>query len=294
MERARTTLDRRIDDGPHSPGGRPRGTQRQQPGRSDAISARTITTHAALARAIAFAAVLAGCGTGDGGDAATPGSGIVLFDGPAEHLLPHDVGRTARFRAVATSGDTETTGLLTTRVVSVDGSSFVVEQRSENGMWTRLHARDDGDEIRAVAAEDAESSLRTLDPPVVLVRTPVVAGDTVRSGFRRSLAIVLHTADGDVSRIVPFEGTSERTAIGFDETPLDGRVHPGAIRFRIVATGRASVPTPVGTITLSLDTEGEETLAPDVGLLREEVDFLLRAGGGSARAHVATVRVGEP
>ena len=54
------------------------------------------------------------------------------------------------------------------------------------------------------------------------------------------------------------------------------------------------MPTPVGTISLSLEVTGEETLAPDVGLVREEIDLVLRAGGGSASAHVATVRVDGP
>jgi len=245
------------------------------------------------AAAIALAGLLAACGDGAAGaPAATPAT--TLFDGPAGRLLPHEAGRTASFRVVATAGGRETSSAFTTRVVEDDGRDFVVEQRSEAGSWTRLHASDDGAEIRVHAVEDAEGGTRPLDPPGVLARTPVVVGETIRGGFHRSLAVTLRTADGEIRRVVPFEGVSERTPLGFDEEPVDGRVLPGAIRFAVAANGRASVPTPVGTIELDLEVSGEETLAPDVGFVREEVDLVLRAGGSSATAHVATVRVAEP
>ncbi|MBU6284073.1 hypothetical protein KGQ64_17650 [bacterium] len=248
------------------------------------------------AASITIAAVLAGCGDGGsgGGDASVPPREVVLFDGPAAGLLPHEEGRTAEFRATATAGGESTTASFTTRVVVDDGRSFVVEQRSGSGGWTRLHAVDDGSEIRIETVEDDETGTRALAPPAVLVRTPVVAGETIRGGFHRSLPVVLRTADGEVRTTVPFEGTSERTALGFDEAPVDGRVHPGAIRWALLASGRASVPTPVGTIALRLEIAGEETLAPGVGLVHEEIDLVLRAGSGSASAHLSTVRVAGP
>jgi hypothetical protein len=295
MDQTRTSLDRttsgrRIAPPPR---GRPSPPLRRRFVHRDGAGVHG-ERPTAIAIAVAVAVLLAACG-GDGSDAArSPGDASVLFDGPARRLLPHEAGRTASFRAVATTAGETTTGTFATRVLTDDGTSFVVEQRSEDGAWTRLHARDDGEEIRAEAFEDAEAGLRPLAPPAVLVRTPVVAGQTIRGGFHRSLAVVLHTGDGDVRREVPFEGTSERTALGFDEAPVEGRVYPGAIRFGVVANGRASVPTPVGTISLSLEVTGEETLAPDVGLVREEIDLVLRAGGGSASAHVATVRVDGP
>ena len=285
MDQTRTSLDRTTSGRRTAPPLRRRFVHREGTG---------VRGERPIAIAIAVAVLLAACG-GDGSDAArSPGDASVLFDGPARRLLPHEAGRTASCRAVAPTAGETTTGTFAPRVLTDDGTSFVVEQRSEDGAWTRLHARDDGEEIRAEAFEDAEAGLRPLAPPAVLVRTPVVAGQTIRGGFHRSLAVVLHTGDGDVRREVPFEGTSERTALGFDEAPVDGRVYPGAIRFGIVANGRASVPTPVGTISLSLEVTGEETLAPDVGLVREEIDLVLRAGGGSASAHVATVRVDGP
>ena len=245
--------------------------------------------------AAALAVLVGGCGDGTGeADPGPPSRGDVLFDGPAAGLLPHELGRSAFFRAVATAGDSATTATFATRVVEDDGRTFVVEQESASGERTLLHAVDDGSEIRTVASWDEEWGQREITPPVVLVRTPVVAGEPVRGGFRRSLAVVLRGADGDLRRVVPFEGTSERTPLGFADTALDGTTPPGAIRFALVASGRASVPTPVGTIALELEIAGEETLAPGVGLVREEIDLVLRAGGASATARLSTVRVEAP
>jgi len=248
-----------------------------------------------FAAVAALAALVGGCGDGSGeAEPGPPSRGDVLFHGPARGLLPHELGRSALFRAVATAGDSTITATFATRVVEDDGSTFTVEQESESGERSRLHAVDDGSEIRAVASWDEDSGRREITPPAVLVRTPVVAGEPVRSGFRRSLAVVLHTADGDVRRVVPFEGTSERTPLGFADATLDGTTPPDAIRFALVASGRASVPTPVGTIALELEIAGEETLAPGVGLVREEIDLVLRAGGASATARLSTVRIETP
>ncbi|MFM7736799.1 MAG: hypothetical protein ACKPBU_12570 [Alphaproteobacteria bacterium] len=230
---------------------------------------------------------LAACGSG-GADSgpSEPGGGKVLFVGPARRLVPHEEGRSALFRVTATTGGATTTTALRTRVASDDGTSFVVEQRAEDGSESRLHARDVGAEIRAEAVVDGDGVLRAVDPAAVLVRTPVVAGEPVQGGFQRSLAVVLRGTDGDVRVVVPFEGTSERTPLGLDED--------GAIRFGVVADGAATVPTAVGTIGFRLRVTGEESLAPDVGLVREELDLELRAGSGTATAHLSTLRMDAP
>ena len=167
MDQTRTSLDRTTSGRRTAPPLRRRFVHREGTG---------VRGERPIAIAIAVAVLLAACG-GDGSDAArSPGDASVLFDGPARRLLPHEAGRTASFRAVATTAGETTTGTFATRVLTDDGTSFVVEQRSEDGAWTRLHARDDGEEIRAEAFEDAEAGLRPLAPPAVLVRTPVVAG----------------------------------------------------------------------------------------------------------------------
>ncbi|MFM8412667.1 MAG: hypothetical protein ACKOCT_20635, partial [Alphaproteobacteria bacterium] len=86
---------------------------------------------------------LAACGSG-GADSgpSEPGGGKVLFVGPARRLAPHEEGRSALFRVTATTGGATTTTTLRTRVASDDGTSFVVEQRAEDGSESRLHARD--------------------------------------------------------------------------------------------------------------------------------------------------------
>lgn len=269
---------------------RARSEDRPPGGRS-----RITRPRGAIGFAFALAGFLLGCGSPSGqGIDGPPGPGSVLFEGPARGLLPHEEGQSAVFRATATIAGSTTTATFVTRIVADDGERFVVEQRAEDGARSRLHARDEGEEIRVEAVEEDDGLLRSIDPAPVLIRTPVVAGESIRGGFRRSLAVVLHGGEGDLRVVVPFEGTSERTPLDLDDRPVAGRTYPGAIRFGLSASGRASVPTNAGPIALTLEITGEETLAPAVGLVREEIDLVLRAGNGSATAHLETVRAQDP
>ncbi|MEI8357674.1 MAG: hypothetical protein WCH13_04235, partial [Deltaproteobacteria bacterium] len=113
MDQTRTSLDRTTSGRRIAPPLRRRFVHREGTGvRGEPPTA------IAIAIAIAVVVLLAACG-GDGSDAArSPGDASVLFGGPARRLLPHEAGRTASFRAVATTAGETTTGTFATRVLT--------------------------------------------------------------------------------------------------------------------------------------------------------------------------------
>ncbi len=266
---------------------------------------RTRVPWVALALHLALVAQLGGSLVGCGGGSAgsdsdqEPTQPLVLFEGSARELLPHADGSVARFRSTAsTTGE----ALTSTSTATVSGSSaegeFATEHLLEDGRRARIEARDAGDEIaieRVVTdpGSDAEESV-ALDPPAILVRTPVIAQQRLRTSFVRTVDIAVTAEGSTVVRPVRFVGHAERTPIEVASVEVPAGSFAGAVRYALTATGSAAIEVLGLPVELTVEVEGEEWLAPGVGLVRESLDLVVRSAGSSASGRIVSERLATP
>jgi len=232
------------------------------------------------------------CGGGSDGDDA----GTVLFAGTAGELLPHAVGRAAAYRVTATSaGTSDVSGFTSTVTADAGGGAFVTRFVSATGALAESTSRDTGSEVRVERFVDDpggpdEQSL-VLEPPVVVVRTPVVAGDAIETAFARTLELLL-TIDGTVvRRQVLFGGEARRVPETLETVAVPAGTFE-AIRYAVAATGAATIPILGGaSLELSIEVAGAEWIAPGTGGVKEDLDVTVRAAGEEARVRFVTERV---
>ncbi len=270
------------------------GAQRWRgPGRSPGRRRRAI-----LGATVGLLLSLApGCG---GPDAESPSTGPepeTLFAGPAGHLRPHETGRTTRFIVRAESAGETRTSVLTSRVLheGPDGE-FVAESATDGGPAHRVRVRDTGDrlEIEATARRTPDGfSWRELDPPAVVVRTPVFAGDGFETTFERSVDALVETEESSQIRTITFEGRAVRTPRSWEAIVVDGRPLD-AIAFDIRATSEtARLPELSGRAldpSFRLRLAGTEHLVPGLGLVRESAALDISVGGRTARIDLLSER----
>jgi hypothetical protein len=244
---------------------------------------------------LAPALALPACGGGGGGD----GGGAVLFSGSAGELVPHAVGRTAAYRVTATSeGMTDVSGFTSTVTAEPGGGAFVTRFASATGAAAESTSRDTGDEVRVERFVDdpggPDERSVALDPPVVVVRTPVVAGDAIETRFARTLELLLTIDGAVVRRQVLFTGDARRVPAAVESVTVPGGTFD-AVRYDVSATGATSIPILGGAqLDVSIEVAGAEWIAPGAGGVREDLDVTLRAGGEQTQVRFVTERVPGP
>lgn len=241
-------------------------------------------------------ATLAVAGCGGGGQ--KPAADEVLFDGPPGELLPHEIGRTQRFRVQARTGLETIASIVTTRVLSEgpDGE-FIVEILPDGGAPLRRRVRETSGEIRveAVGAPRTDGiEWRELRPPAVLVSTPVVANRAVEARFTRTVEILLDLDGARQARGLTFEGETVRTPLRWEVVSVGGRSLE-AIAFGVRGESDplriAELHGDAGEVVLEVD--GTEWIAPGVGVVREAFELNLRAHDARSRVFLETERLSE-
>jgi hypothetical protein len=229
------------------------------------------------------------CGSGGGG------TGEVLFAGGAGELVPHGRGRSAVYRVTATAGGvTDVSSFSAT--VTEDGADGVFQTRFESatGALARSVSRDTGGEIRVErfvndpGGPDERDTV--LAPPVVVVRTPVVAGDAIETSFARPLDLEVKTGDVVERRRVLFVGTARRVPEAW-ETVVVPAGSFDAVRYEVAAHGEATIPVLGTSLRLTAEVTGHEWFAPGVGGVEERLEVELRAGGTEETVRFVTERV---
>lgn len=247
--------------------------------------------------ALALAATLQlACG-GSGGSGSDPGA--ELFAGPAAELIPHDTGHSARFRVTARRGGTSDVSSFTSTVVTnaADGA-FTTRYVSATGAIAESSSRDLGDAIEVVRFVNApggpDEHVATPDPPVVVVRTPVLVGDAIETGFVRTLELELRIGSAIERRAVTFTGIARRVPEERGPVTVADGTWADAIRYAVQASGDATLPIAGQRVTLRVDVTGDEWFAIGVGGVRERLDVRVRAGDERAEITLLTEREGAP
>lgn len=268
--------------------------RRDAAGTAARAAARTAGRRARwAATAVALALPLA-CG---GGDGATSGQGAVLFAGPAGELVPHATGRSATFRVTATSGGaSEVSGFTSTVTSNGADGVFATRYVSATGAVADSTSRDTGDEIvveRFVNDPGGPDEQRALlDPPVGVVRTPVVAGETIESSFARTLELDVRIGDASERRQILFVGSARRVAVDASTVTVPAGTYADAIHYAVAATGETRIAVLGESVVVTIAVAGDEWFAPGVGGVREELEVTVHAGDESSAIHFTTERAG--
>lgn len=254
---------------------------------------RARRAHVALAMLLALPLA---CGGGsDSGGAAER----TLFTGDADQLVPHETGRSARFRVTARQDGESRISSFTATVVANDGDAFTTRYVSETGAVAEGTSRDLGDEIMVVRfVNDPGGSgeqVRVLDPPAGVVRTPVVAGDAIESGFVRTLELGVRVGSGDTEqRTVVFTGSARRVPEERGSVRVADGTYDDAIRYAVSASGSTTIPVLGQSVAIEIDVRGDEWFAIGVGGVREDLEVGIRAGDERTTVLFTTEREGAP
>lgn len=246
--------------------------------------------------ALALLAILPlACGGGGGGG----GTGTQLFDGPADELVPHETGRSARFRVTARhDGSTDVSSFTATVTSNAGDGAFTTRYVSATGALAESTARDAGDAIEVVRFVNdpggPDEQAATPDPPVVTVRTPVVAGDAIETGFVRTLELAIRIGSASERRALLFTGTARRVPEERAPVTVADGTWPDAIRYAVQASGEATIPILGQGVRLRVDVTGDEWFAIGVGGVKEELQVAVRAGDERAVVTFLTEREGAP
>ena len=253
------------------------------------------TTRSGSARGTAFATALLlalplGCGGGDG-------SGTELFAGSARELVPHETGRSARFRVTAhQNGQTSVSSFTATVTGNGADGSFTTRYVSENGSVAEGTSRDLGNEIQVVRFVNDPGGpgedIVTPDPPVGVVRTPVIAGEPLETGFARTLELDLRVGSGTERRAILFTGRARRVPRERGTVRVADGTWDDAIRYEVTASGEATIPILGRSVALRVDVTGDEWFAVGVGGVREDLEVTVRAGDERATVSFSTEREG--
>lgn len=233
-----------------------------------------------------------------GGSGGSGGSGTELLTGSADQLVPHDTGRSARFRVTARQGDATDVSSFTSTVTSNAGDGFATRYVSETGAIAESTTRDLGDEIQVVRFVDdpggPAEEVAVPDPPVVVVRTPVIAGDAIETSFVRTLALALRVGGNAERRTILFTGSARRVPQERGPVQVADGTYADAIRYAVAASGAASIPILGQSVALQVDVRGDEWFAVGVGGVKEELQVTVRAGDERATVAFTTEREGLP
>lgn len=238
------------------------------------------------------------CGGGGGGNDG-PDDGTVLFSGSAAELVPHETGGTARFRVTAREGDTTRVSGFTTTITRNDPDGrYVTRYVSDTGAIAEGTAHDRGDAIvveRFVNDPGGPNEdVVEPDPPAGVVRTPVVAGDAIETGFTRALELTIRVGDRTEQRTVTFTGSARRVPRARGAVEGAGARYEDAIRYEVAASGRARLELPGASVGLEVEVTGDEWFAPGVGGVREDLEVRVRAGDERGTIRFTTEREGGP
>lgn len=234
-----------------------------------------------------------GCG-GSGGDA-----GEVLFDGAPADLVPHETGRSARFHVTARQGDaSDESGFTATVTGNAGDGTFTTRYVSATGAVAESRSRDTGDAITVERfvndpggpAEDVV----VPEPPVGVVRTPVVAGDAIATGFVRTLELAIRIDDRIERRAIVFVGSARRVPRARGPVRVAAGTYPDAIRYAVEASGEATLPVLGTGVRLRVEVAGDEWFAIGVGGVKEELEVTVVAGDERATIAFLTEREGTP
>ena len=256
-------------------------------------------TRTVSARGIPFALALLlalppGCGGGDDDG----GSGAELFGGSARELVPHETGRSAAFRVTARQDGRTGVSRFTSTVTDGGDDGFTTRYVSENGSVAEGTARDLGDEIRIVRFVNdpggPDEDVVTPEPPVVVVRTPVIAGEPIETGFARTLELELRVGSGTERRAVLFTGRARRVPRERGPVRVADGTWDDAIRYAVEASGEATIPILGQGVPLRVEVTGDEWFAVGFGGVREDLAVTIRAGDERATVTFATEREGSP
>ncbi len=236
------------------------------------------------------------CG-GGGSGAADPGT--ELFAGPADELVPHESGRSARFRVTARrDGSTDVSSFTSTVTGNTNDGTFTTRYASASGAIAEGTSRDLGDAIEVVLFVDdpggPDESVAAPEPPVTVVRTPVLAGDTIETGFVRALELEIRVGSSSARRAVLFTGTARRVPEERGPVTVADGVWPDAIRYAVQASGEATFPIADQRVTLRVDVGGDEWFAVGVGGVKEQLEVTVRAGDERTTITFLTEREGAP
>lgn len=253
--------------------------------------------HATRCSTIALALLLAlplACGGGDGGNPQAE-----LFAGRSDELIPHETGRSARFRVTARHDGASDVSSFTATVTSNAGDgAFTTRYVSATGAVADGTSRDSGDAIEVVRFVNDPGgpgeSVAVPDPPVVVVRTPVIAGDVIDTSFVRTLELEIRTGTATERRTVLFSGTARRIPEERGPVTVADGTYADAIRYAVRASGEATVPIAGQRVTLRVDVGGDEWFAVGVGGVKEQLEVTVRAGDERATITFLTEREGAP
>ncbi len=235
---------------------------------------------------------------GSGGSRGTD-AGTELFTGPVDALVPHDTGRNARFRVTAHQGSSSDVSSFTSTVTANAGDGgFTTRYVSAIGAVAESTSRDSGDAIEVLRFVSdpggPDQNVATPDPPVTVVRTPVVAGDAIETGFVRTLELEIRVGSATERRAVLFTGTARRVPEERGPATVADGTYGDAIRYAVQANGEATIDIVGKRVTLRVDVAGDEWFAIGVGGVKEQLEVTVRAGDGRAAITFLTEREGAP
>lgn len=250
-----------------------------------------------LVAAVLVATVALACGSGSDGDG--EGAGEVLFDGSAAELLPHPTGRSASFRVTATQdGASEVSSFTSTVTGNAPDGTFVTRFVSANGAVAESTSRDSGDAIVVERFVNdpggSDEEVVTPEPPVGVVRTPVVAGAAIESSFARTLELELRVGASVERRQVLFVGSARRVPRERGAVSVAAGTYPDAIRYEVEAIGETRIPVLGESVAVEVEVAGDEWFAPGVGGVKEDLEVAVRAGDERAVIRFVTEREGAP
>lgn len=234
------------------------------------------------------------CGGGDG-----DGSRAELFAGRADELIPHETGRSARFRVTARQGGSSDVSSFTATVTgNASDGGFITRYVSATGAIAESSSRDLGDAIEVVRFVNDPGSPRedvaVPDPPTVVARTPVIAGDAIETGFVRTLELEIRVGSGSERRAILFTGRAHRVPEERGPVTVADGTYADAIRYAVAASGDATIPVLGQSVALRVDVTGDEWFAIGVGGVKEELEVTVRAGDDRATVAFTTEREGTP
>ena len=258
-----------------------------------------MTTRPHATRCPTFALVLLlvlplACG---GGGGTTDGPGAELFAGSADELIPHETGRSARFRVTARhGGSSETSSFTATVTRNASDGGFTTRYVSATGAIADSSSRDLGDAIEVVRFVNDPGGPREdvaePDPPTVVVRTPVVAGDAIETGFERTLELEIRVGSGSERRAILFTGRARRVPEERGPVTVADGTYADAIRYAVEASGDATIPILGQSVALRVEVTGDEWFAIGVGGVKEELAVTVRVGDERTTVAFTTEREG--
>jgi len=249
----------------------------------------TATTAVALLLPLAC-----GSGDSDGGD-----TGAVLFTGAADELAPHPTGGVATFRVTATQdGASESSSFTATVTGNAPDGTFVTRYVSATGAVAEGTSRDTGDAIvveRFVNDPGGPAEEAVVpDPPVGVVRTPVVAGEAIEGGFARTLELVIRVGDRTERRQALLSGSARRVPRERGSVAVAAGIYPDAIRYAVSGTATTRLTVLDQSIDVRVEVDGDEWFAPRVGAVKEVLEVAVHAGDERATIGFVTEREGAP